>query len=543
MIATWMRWLVRDERGSVLVGGLMLVLVMTLVGSGVFYAAVLDNRAALNDGQQTQALYIAQAGLNAAVREITDNDRVHDVDQLSTSSPTTLFTNRLVGGGSFTATAIPTANPSGFMLRSTACVPANCPTTGHTEVTVQKSLTTTVSGGGPARGSNFLLNTFSLTGNGAVVDSYDSTQATCQTDPANCYTNTRCQTVGCAAELHVNGAGASSTTATVTIGSNSTMYDTITDWRGQVGLGNVYGNVKYSSNMGSCPNCNATHVLGGGTITPATTTCPTIDPTNNPDHTTELIPPVNSCYALAGNHYTTCQTINNNKIVVAGATSWSYDQSTGVFSAPSVSTPNFPTGNICGTGGSGSTKILTLAPMTQTEDSTHGSNPGYCFSSFSVSGGARLNPRHLSGPPQDGNVIIYVTGPVSITGNADINNGATGGTSNARLFQLHSSYDTRPPVTNNDPCPPTRIGQASVGVTITGNATWYMLVNAPKTQISSGGSGTNMYGALIGYDFNANQGSFHFDKAFYNGGVITGGGGILSYTWGTWQACKNPSCT
>src|SRR5438128_10441399 len=102
MLATWVRWLVRDERGSVLVGGLMLVLVMTLVGSGVFYAAVLDNRAALNDGQQTQAFYIAQAGLNAAVRELTNNDRVHDVDQLSTSNPTTLFTNRLVGGGSFT---------------------------------------------------------------------------------------------------------------------------------------------------------------------------------------------------------------------------------------------------------------------------------------------------------------------------------------------------------------------------------------------------------------------------------------------------------
>ena len=82
-----------------------------------------------------------------------------------------------------------------------------------------------------------------------------------------------------------------------------------------------------------------------------------------------------------------------------------------------------------------------------------------------------------------------------------------------------------------------------VGVSVGGNATWYMFVNAPKTQISSGGSGTNMYGALIGYDFNANQGSFHFDKAFYNGGVITGGGGILSYSWGTWQACKNPSCT
>src|SRR2546425_1045970 len=175
MLASWMRWLVRDERGSVLVGGLMLVLVMTLVGSGVFYAAVLDNRAALNDGKQSQAVYIGEAGLNAALRELTDNDHVHDFDQLSTSSNTTLFTNRPVGGGSFTVTTIPVSNPSGFMVRSTACVPANCPT-GHTEVTVQRSITTQQQSG-TSHGTYFLLNTFSLTGNNAVIDGYDSTQA------------------------------------------------------------------------------------------------------------------------------------------------------------------------------------------------------------------------------------------------------------------------------------------------------------------------------------------------------------------------------
>ena len=155
MRATWMRWLVRDKRGSVLVSGLMLTFVMTLVGSAVFYTAVLDHRAALDKGQQTQALYIAQAGLNAAIRELTDTDHVNDIDQLSTSSNTTLFTNRLIGAGSFTATAIPIVNPSGFMIRSTGCVPANCPT-GHEEVTVQKLLTATVTEGGPVQASNFL---------------------------------------------------------------------------------------------------------------------------------------------------------------------------------------------------------------------------------------------------------------------------------------------------------------------------------------------------------------------------------------------------
>jgi len=160
--------------------------------------------------------------------------------------------------------------------------------------------------------------------------------------------------------------------------------------------------------------------------------------------------------------------------------------------------------------------------MTTADDSTHGSDAGYCFSSFTISGGVRLNP---SG---NGNVFIYVTGAVSVAGNADINNAQTLGTSDAKRFQIHSSYNT--------------IGQATVGVSISGNATWYLFVNAPQTKITAGGNGTNMYGALIGYDFAITNGNFHLDKVFYNGGVISGPGNI-SYTWGAWTACKNPSCT
>src|SRR5439155_18437239 len=161
-----------------------------------------------------------------------------------------------------------------------------------------------------------------------------------------------------------NGAGASPTTGTVSISSNPTMYGNITDWRGQVDLGTVYGNVKYRSDIGHCPtdpNCTPNHVLGGGTVTPVTSGGP------------ETMPTVSSCNTLAGNHYTSSATVSSK---VTGGASWSYNQNTGAFSSS----------------GGGNPKTLDFAPMTTADDSTHGSDAGYCFSSFTISGGVRLNP-------------------------------------------------------------------------------------------------------------------------------------------------------
>ncbi len=60
-IATGVQWMSRDERGSVLVSAMMLVLAMTLIGAGIFYAAVVDNRLALNNSDQVQTLFTAEA--------------------------------------------------------------------------------------------------------------------------------------------------------------------------------------------------------------------------------------------------------------------------------------------------------------------------------------------------------------------------------------------------------------------------------------------------------------------------------------------------
>ncbi len=77
-IATGVQWMSRDERGSVLVSAMMLVLAMTLIGAGIFYAAVVDNRLALNNSDQVQTLFTAEAGLNVALRELADGDGTHD---------------------------------------------------------------------------------------------------------------------------------------------------------------------------------------------------------------------------------------------------------------------------------------------------------------------------------------------------------------------------------------------------------------------------------------------------------------------------------
>src|SRR2546426_8076680 len=105
----------RDERGSVLVSGLMLVLVMTLIGSAIFNVAVIDNRLALGDAKQAQAFYIAEAGLNAAMRKLVDGT----FNAFSGPDPS-FIPNTTFGAGSFRVTAAVTSStPKTITVTST----------------------------------------------------------------------------------------------------------------------------------------------------------------------------------------------------------------------------------------------------------------------------------------------------------------------------------------------------------------------------------------------------------------------------------------
>ncbi len=60
----------RHESGSVFVGALMLVLVMTLVGASLFHLGLVETRLIEGDKVSAQTIYCAEAGIARALAEI-----------------------------------------------------------------------------------------------------------------------------------------------------------------------------------------------------------------------------------------------------------------------------------------------------------------------------------------------------------------------------------------------------------------------------------------------------------------------------------------
>src|SRR5437763_6608469 len=106
-MATGVQWMSRDERGSVLVSTMMLVFVMTLIGAGIFYAAVVDNRVAFNNLNQDQTFYTAESGLQLGMRDLMDGTGAGDTNDFNSvvaanGTEVVLFLNRSFSSGSFT---------------------------------------------------------------------------------------------------------------------------------------------------------------------------------------------------------------------------------------------------------------------------------------------------------------------------------------------------------------------------------------------------------------------------------------------------------
>jgi hypothetical protein len=242
----------RDERGSVLVSGLMLVLVMTLIGSAMFKVAVLDNRMALGDAKQAQAFYIAEAGLNAAMRTLVDGT----FNTFNGSG--TLITNTTFGSGSFGVTAsVTSSTPKTITVTSTGCVPGV--SGGNSCTTLQGAVVYQLGLAGPF----FALGTFTING---LVDSFDSNVGP-HSDP-----NSRCPDdptaiapeMYCGADIYANGGGTSvtATTPTVTLNSGAKVFGSVFDSKGQVAIdpdARVYGDVTYKD---TCSNCASPQVQG-----------------------------------------------------------------------------------------------------------------------------------------------------------------------------------------------------------------------------------------------------------------------------------------
>src|SRR5205809_7913816 len=59
-----------EQRGSVLVGGLLLVLAMTMIGVALFEAAVIETREVGFTADDVRAFYATETGLNRAALDV-----------------------------------------------------------------------------------------------------------------------------------------------------------------------------------------------------------------------------------------------------------------------------------------------------------------------------------------------------------------------------------------------------------------------------------------------------------------------------------------
>jgi Tfp pilus assembly protein PilX len=500
------QWRGRAERGSILVGGLILVLVMTLIGSGVFYASVLDNRLALNDIRQTQTFYIAEAGLNAALRELSDGDGTNDFSQVFNATGTTsLFTpNKPFGSGSFTVTAQAAgSNPKQVMVKSTACVPAttasSCPS-GNQQATVQAGVVQQLEIAGPF----IALGTFSITGNGALVDSFNSTASSCQSDLSTCYANTKCQKTlqtgappfcGDSVQMKLSaGQNASSTTQTISVANNAKIYGDMISVHGLVSFNSgadIHGNVMYAPPSSNCTGCSSAPSCPGTTSTQ----------------------PVHGCVTVAASNPTAPTLVQP-----CGDGTAQHPWSTSAYLAQHIQgsyTYNTCPGSKCDGNFSLSGGNITIT------------DGNFCFATFFISGQGTMtiNDTNLTTP-----VVISVTQGISISSNNAISNSSY----KAERFQILSSAIC------SSSCSCTKVSSCN-SIDIAGGSGAYFYTYAPQTAINVSGGGA-LYGAVLGNSINVSGGAqLHYDQALGSSGILQGG--VPQYAWGTWQACKNSSCT
>ncbi len=91
---TWHCLKSRDERGSILLAGLMLVFVMTILGFALFDLTVLESRLVIDRHTRTQACYASEVGLNRLWQEMGDGDGINDFSQVNLlTDPTDVYIN------------------------------------------------------------------------------------------------------------------------------------------------------------------------------------------------------------------------------------------------------------------------------------------------------------------------------------------------------------------------------------------------------------------------------------------------------------------
>lgn len=522
-----------DQRGSILIGGLLLVFAVTLMGLGLYQAAVVETSQLQSTKEDVNVLYAAETGLNRVALDVAWDDigifkycGLKSCPELTPPVTGTLNTNNttpssLAGYGStcfgsttcdssdhprspaYLVQAKNDADPNRFWLISTACVPgpvpdpgaaiATCPAgtkamaqvkawiqRGTPTVTTTETSTTTTTVL-PAMPWALFGGASNCGDNGCVylhpgdTSSYNSHKTGCTVPCAQSATNTgNLGSIASNGNMKVQGGtDAAYPGGPAGINGNLVSY---TDTVSSPDL-TLSGTINGSATAGGTISGTAT---GGVQPGKPTTQTPLPDLPNcaNPSYTAL------SLYDAATNP-------TGNVISVSGATlAGLYNQSTGALT-------------ISGT------KTLTLRA---------GKTFNYCFGTVAMSSGGVLNIDKLPSEPPvtDPYGVNPYTTPIYIDGTLHIQNNDTmvnNALQDPQLVQLIVTYGNnidRNGNTVNENSGPGFCGGA--GVCLESNSTMYMTLYAPSTGVQLQGGG-DVYGAIVGKTINISGNSnIHFDE-------------------------------
>ena len=253
------------DRGSILLGSLMLLLVLTFLGAGLFNLAVVESRMVGDAENTTQAFYTAEAGLNRAWQEMANGIGTNAFDQVYA----------LADGATFIPTATLSQNTASVKRYSVVKVLSVA--TSPLQVRVRSTGSVTSVGGGTllaqAQTSALFQRSPTLpwalfngeTADGleiagsALLDSFNS--ATAAYDPA-----------------HPGSAAMAGSNGPVKIGSSAIVKGNVTVRGAMTNSGQVQGNA-----------------TAGGSITGSGTVTGTSTPSASPAPATVTLDPVAAC--------------------------------------------------------------------------------------------------------------------------------------------------------------------------------------------------------------------------------------------------------
>jgi hypothetical protein len=487
-----------DQRGSILIGGLLLVVAMTVIGVGLYQASVIETKQISWTETDVRGFYAADAGLHRAALDLADPDTTNPVGTLTFdavkaanyASPTTLlpdYGSRCFGGATCDSSVTPYRpaylvqaqqaldDTNGFWLISTSCTPGPasnpCPA-GSRMAQVKARIHQTSSPGTPGhnlafQGAAFGGSSLRITGNG-TIDSYDSRLGG--------YGGSNVSSHG---DIGSNGLVSASATSSLTIKGNvtNTLANSPTDLKVNI-IGsnvNVQGNIQSGGtvlvNGMTNPNGQSGGNGTGGTAPQVTGTI--YNGTGSPQ---TVMGPIPNCASFtnltqctssscAGQPGTITQYTDNTftAIKATGLTS-SYNPATGQLT---LNGP--PSGAFFQFGGVQS-----------------GTAP-YCFGNVNIN---------------NSTIQVSTRTVFEVNGTFGLNSGSnfTNTTLNAKNLQIISTY-------GNDP------GETGTGVSVTAGTALYATIYAPTTTATIGGAGT-FYGGVMANLVNLSGSTgLHYDLA------------------------------